>query len=362
MHYAIALAYYGLVRVAQPGSTTELLVADGGDVARLDFARLVRRYARSFMHTDPQEALSYLYLIALNADLPAPAGDAHLAACHDAVRELVMDTRRYAELIGDVRADGTKVPGMLERDLKLIGLEHDAHSYLLNIVREAARRADDADRFSEALVLYNLAEDYDAVVGVLNAELGAALSRPSLSAADDAGDDSAATSTMGLASASRENVVATAQNILAHYDRSMAVHGRVKRATRETCETLLVLTSAVRAYERGLFARALDQVEQSKVVPLDGDLVAIVRAAEQVPELAEPVVRNLDVVLLATMTSIYRLYNGARDGSSGDSHTQARLLELRKKARALMTFAGMLKFRLTNDTHAALARLDVYIS
>lgn len=134
VHFAVALSYYGLLRVPAGPKTSDvelraslpsapLLVAHltpftavvidqdgaGHDITHLNFSRLLHRYTRAFVQSDAQEALHYLYLICLNADLPAPAGPEQVALCHDYIRELVMETRKYAELLGDVRNDGTKI-------------------------------------------------------------------------------------------------------------------------------------------------------------------------------------------------------------------------------------------------------------
>lgn len=136
VHFAIALAYYGLLRIPSKAKTPDvelrtphfafhsypktaltplplpvILIKDGAgdDIAHLNFARLLHRYTRAFVQSDVQEALQYLYLICLNADLPSPTSTEQITLCHDYIRELVMETRKYAELLGDVRNDGTKI-------------------------------------------------------------------------------------------------------------------------------------------------------------------------------------------------------------------------------------------------------------
>ena len=69
----------------------------------------MHRYTRLFAQSDAAEALQYLYLICLNADLPAPRGEEQVARAPPYGRELVMETRQYSQLLGDVRNDGTKV-------------------------------------------------------------------------------------------------------------------------------------------------------------------------------------------------------------------------------------------------------------
>ncbi|GAA5992093.1 hypothetical protein JCM11641_002537 [Rhodosporidiobolus odoratus] len=361
VHFAIALAYYGLLKV--PGGNGkenghELLVDSASPTPSLAFPRLMHRYTRAFASSDATEALQYLYLICLNADVP---GQVEIA--HEYVRELVMETRQYSALLGDVKGDGTKVPGQIERDLKLLHLP-DSRSYLLSIVKSAASRADSEQRFSEAILLYNLAEEYDAVISVLNVELGNSLARPS---APTASTSVANAAKVGLAAAAaQEDVVAVARSILEHYDRSAGLGGRVSRKRRETCETLMRLKEALGAYERGEWERALELIASTSLLPLtpasSGDLVSLIRSAESLPSLDDSLVRNLDAVLVVTMTVLYKLHQGLKESPYGaDQGRVRRMEELRGMARGVMMFAGMLRYRLTSDTYSALTRLDVFL-
>ncbi|KAM0790861.1 hypothetical protein ACM66B_004702 [Microbotryomycetes sp. NB124-2] len=372
VHFAIAMAYYGLLRIPgkQKSSDVDLLVADqdasGYEAPRLNFARLVQRYTRAFAHTDTEEAMNYLYLICLNADVADPIGKEQVSLCHDYVRELVMDTRKYSQLLGDVRNDGTKIPGQIERDLKLVHLK-DERSYLLDIVKAAAQRADQEKRFSEAILLYNLAEDYDSVIAVLNVELGVSLSKPSTSTTTNAGSGTTEASayfskgeTIGLA-AGQDDVAKVARSILEHYDRSSGMSGRVSRKNRETCEVLLRLKEAMTLYEQNKLDSALQTIEDVNIIPLHGDLPSIIRAADDFKDLDDAIIRNFDVILLTTMNMIYKAHQLLKDSPFGDASRQQRMAELRQKARSLITFAGMLRFRLTNETYSQLTRLDVFI-
>ncbi|GAA6041370.1 hypothetical protein JCM8097_007689 [Rhodosporidiobolus ruineniae] len=362
VHFAIALAYYGLLRVPEGKKSAdhELLVDASSPTPSLSFARLLHRYTRLFAHTDATEALQYLYLVCLNADVP---GQVELA--HEYVRELVMETRQYGALLGDVRGDGTKVPGQIERDLKLLHLP-DSRAYLLSIVKAAASRADLEQRFSEAILLYNLAEEYDAVIAVLNVELGNSLSRPSASSA--APTSAANAARVGLAAAAaQEDVVAVARSILEHYDRSAGMGGKVSRKRRETCETLMRLKEAMGLYERGELEAALATIESTSLLPLSpsssSDLVTLIRSAEALPSLDDALVRNLDIVLVATMTILYKLHQQLRESPYGaDQSRVKRMEELRARARGVMMFAGMLRYRLSSDTYSQLTRLDVFLS
>ena len=265
-----------------------------------------------------------------------------------------MESRAYAELLGDVRSDGTKVAGRVEQDLKLLHLRNEKE-YLQNIVKAAAQRADQEKRFADTILLYNLAEEYDSVVQVLNAALGASLSKPGATAAESA--QAQASKSFGMV----DDVASSARSILEHYDRSAMILHRISRKSRETCRMLLQLRDAFTLQEQNRLQEALDKVEELHLIPLRSDLTLIVRGAEDIKQLDEAVLRNLDTVLLNTMNILYKMHTALKESPYGDASRQETMNQLRMKARALMMFAGMLKYRLSGETYAQLTRLDVYL-
>lgn len=125
-------------------------------------------------------------------------------------------------------------------------------------------------------------------------------------------------------------------------------------------------------------------IESTNLIPLHSDLVHLIRAAEDVNSVDDAIVRNLDIVLVATMTILYKLHQQLKESPfGGDASRQQRMQEYRAKARSLMTFAGMvggclsfwwwvlfadfvlatqLRYRLSSDTYSQLTRLDVFIN
>lgn len=375
VHFGIALAYYGLLRVPAQAATSDVdickppplaaqsinpelvtVTTSGGpeSLTYLNFSRILYRYYRQFATSEPSEALQYIYTICLSADAPAPVGDEQVQRCHAYLRELVMDTRAYAELLGDVRSDGTKVPGQIEKDLKLIHLRNDK-DYLQGIVKAAAQRADQEKRFADTILLYNLAEEYDAVVQVLNAALGASLSSPNATAAESA--QAQASQSFGMV----DDVVSSARSILEHYDRSAVMLHRISKKARETCKMLLQLKDAFTLQQQNRLQEALERIEELSIIPLKSDLALIVRAADDLKEYDESILRNIDTILLNTMNILYKMHSTLKESPYGDSSRQETMNQLRMKARALMMFAGMLKYRLSGETYSQLTRLDVYL-
>ncbi|KAL8753507.1 MAG: hypothetical protein Q9199_004996, partial [Rusavskia elegans] len=171
VHFAIALNYYGLLRVSdQPGAETDLLTYSTKDLPQISFGRMLGYYTRDFRTSNLDAAVDYLVLICLNIDLPGAAGKSQAALCHEALRELVLESREFAQLLGDIHKDGTRLKGTIEQRLNLIGLS-DQEMFLKTVTVQAASVADDNGRTTDAVLLYHLAEDYDNVIVIVNRAL-----------------------------------------------------------------------------------------------------------------------------------------------------------------------------------------------
>lgn len=173
VHFSIALTYYGLLR---PITNVikfqhELLYTNKNDVSELNFARLMGHYTHDFRRSDCIDSVEYLVLICLNGDLPAPQGAEHLKMCHEALKELVLETREFSKLLGDIRPDGSRKPGAIEERMPLICLDN-LGEYLRAITEQAALKAEEDGRVADAVLLYQLSEEYDTVVTIVNKSLG----------------------------------------------------------------------------------------------------------------------------------------------------------------------------------------------
>ena len=191
VHFAIALNYYGLLRVSNFMSkdldlgesplplwtrrqANRKVSRNTQDQHQLDFGRMIGFYTRDFRASSVTSAVDYLVLLCLNADLPAPLGPDQASLCHEALRELVLETRAFAQLLGDIYADGTHMSGAIERRLPLIRLDGE-QGYLRRVTMQAASVADTNGRTTDAVLLYHLAEDYNNVIVVINRAMSDAL-------------------------------------------------------------------------------------------------------------------------------------------------------------------------------------------
>ncbi|TKY89944.1 hypothetical protein EX895_001242 [Sporisorium graminicola] len=361
IHFAVVLAYYGLLRVPSQAASSQveyLLVesdGQGGSVASIDFAKLVQRYVRMFSQSSRRDALQYLYLICLNSDVAEPVGSEQVRRCHDLIRALVLEAHptEFQELLGDVRTNGAKTPGLIERNLPLIKIKNE-REFLSTIVQVAATQCDMAHRTESAILLYNLAGQHDTVVAVLNKELGARLTEPS-----SASEWKATGLSSGASFSAASNLVTLATAILDTYEKQFGYSGK----NRDTCRRLLELKKAVGLHSDGQNVQALQTIEALRILPLDAesrkDVVAITRKAEEFKEVDENIARNFSEIVLMTMTILYNLHQELKE-SIHRSGTSA-MDEYRAQARALMMWAGMLRFRMSSETYSQLTRLDVFI-
>ncbi|KAG5438139.1 hypothetical protein PCANB_002990 [Pneumocystis canis] len=359
VHFAIALAYYGLLHIPSisDSSETELLSINDNNIACLNFSRLLCVYAKTFQKSDPKFAIDYLCLICLNGDLSSPIGNTQKKICYEAIKELVLNTRDFAQLLGDVKADGTREPGIIEKKLELIQL-HSESEYLKTITEQAAIQADDDGRTADAILLYHLSEDFDTVVSIINKVLGEALSSPGFKSYTESNDTSLKTN---LSLMAMEDPKRLAQNMMSVYFNNVGIYSKISPINRDACKTLLKMADARTAYIEGKWEQSLMIIEQLNIIPLDynADIGAIKKQAQEFGSLHESIARNVPGLLVMSMESLYKLNNKLKLSPFSDSSRNTKLTELRKRAKSAMVYAGMIQYRMSSEVYSHISRLDV---
>ncbi|KAF8525242.1 nucleoporin-interacting protein NIC96 [Hysterangium stoloniferum] len=343
VHLSIALAYHGLLRVTPKVEATDgtILTTSYNRRASLNLALVIARYIRQFTRTDPKEAIQYVYCVGLGADQGEGVGQEQIEMAWDLCRKVIVTAEAsggWEELVGGFRPDGIKFNGELERGLPLLKL--DKQKYYEVILRPAAKQSEREKRINEAIKLYNLADSPDTVIACLARELSELIDEP-----DNGGHPGA-------------ELAQTARDILRHYERTNKGAGKAKDAVIK----LLKIRDAKEAKENGNLEAALQAIESSGLVPLDGDITTITKRAEEFKDHDDAITRNLHVFLPLTMDILHRQHEIIKRSVYSDSGRQATLVALRTKSRSLMVFAGMLKYRMSADIYAHLARMDVDIA
>lgn len=360
VNFASALTYYGLLRVPSLEKSSHAMIltstidpTSGQEIMMFDFAKLIQKFVRLFSRSDVKGALQYIYLICLNADCASPIKEEQIAKCHELIRALVVETRQYFELLGDVRNDGVKTPGVIENSLSLINLA-DSKEFLTNIVGAAAAQSEAENRTKDAILLYNIAEEFDRVLDVVNRQLGISLIEPATRVSNE-------TIAPGSSLTKIDDIAQLAKAILQSYEKQNHILRLISREKRQTCQSLLTLKECFDLFSRNELERSLSTMESLDLIPLHGDMVTITRKAESFKDIDEGISKNLSEILLLVMNCISKLYQTLKSSPFGDSNRQQRLADYRSKARALMLFAGMLRLRIEPSTFAQLTRMDVYL-
>ena len=226
---------------------------------------MIGYYTRDFRTSNVEAAVDYLALICLNADLPGTLGTSQAALCHEALRELVLETRQFARLLGDVDSRGRRIRGAIEERLQILSLP-DQHAYLRTITVEAASVADDNGRITDAVLLYQLADDYDNVINVVNRALSEAIAvdigqeEPSMQIMKPRTEpQSSGQQDSSLSLLSVDDPMILAKRIMQIYQSNTNQYmANIKDVNRQTCGTLVRLMEAKKKVVAREWAGALD--------------------------------------------------------------------------------------------------------
>ncbi|KAI1003168.1 Nucleoporin [Podosphaera aphanis] len=367
VHLAIALNYYGLLRVSDPSvGDDNLLSWTTRDQPQISFGPMVGLYTRDFRVANVSVAVDYLVLICLSKDMPGLNGKNQVALCHEALRELVLESREFADLLGDMRSDGQRVKGIIEQRIDLICLEEPG-DFFRTITLHAASQADDNGRVTDAVLLYHLAEEYDNVISTLNRALSQAVSVPLGQTYDRLDpvkqrhtptDASQQVFTFSLSAS--DDPMEMARTILIIYGSNKMFVQKIKPANLDACGKLQLIHKAKLCVEREQWSSALDIINDLAILPLttNGDASAIRILANSFSALPQPLAATVPNLLLwSIMCSQKQRESLAASLYGGNEGTRLQMAEqMRQINMDLMTFVGQLRYRLPASLHEALAR------
>ncbi|GAM88013.1 hypothetical protein ANO11243_060420 [Dothideomycetidae sp. 11243] len=360
VHFAVALDYYGLLRVNDFTNSADLLSYTTRQQPQISFGHMIGYYTRDFRAANPTAAADYLALICLNGDVGGEQGKRQTELCHEAMRELVLETREFAQLLGDVRSDGQRIKGAIEARLKLIRID-DSAAFLRQITIGAAQIADENGRATDAVLLYHLAEEYDDVIAVCCRALSDSIATESGSVPvrleplkPRSQTDVVPGSSLSLTSVT--DPADLASNMKQVYEANALMYQRIRSSNRNQLELLLLISQAKNLHDQGKFALALDVVSRTNILPLsaEGNMAVIRDRAANFNSLAPLVAKLVGGLLIWTM----RCISGQRAVHEADGWKPERtavLDRLGQCAKDCMVFAGVLRYRLGARVWEALA-------
>ena len=345
----------------------------------INLVPLIAHYTGSFRTALPVAAVDYLALICLNSDLKPPAlGQGQTRTCHECLRELCLETREFAKLLGDIRSDGARIPGAIEQRARIIKIEN-REEFLKAITTQSAAVADQRGQIADAVLLYHLCENYDNVISVLNKSLADAVGldlgesplelQPLKPLLEDASKSPATSqqntpvSSLSLTQ-STSSPVELAKNMITLYNDNAAYYNTITTMNRETCGALLRMLSARAHLEVNppRYMTALEELNDIGILPLsaNGNIPSIRASATAFGALPQILARCAGISVVWAVRAI----GGERDkivrhgswetGYGGDR--DALKEQLGSMAKDLMVFAGLVKYKLPSRVYDMLTR------
>lgn len=357
VHLAIGVNYYGLLKVASNISKDELIYLNpSSNFYEINFLRLIGSFTRIFKISDPKVACQYLILISISK-----GGDSkeEISQCHEALRELILVSREFNLLLGslDVK-NGEKTSGLLENQRSLIKLS-DLQDFYNQIIELSAKKCEEEGRVFDSLLLYQLCQEYDTVLLIVNRILSELISTSELDRSlISAGnyDDDKSESTV------ENNIVLLSKHIISTFNNNSVILSKVNRSYKNTSDILLAIISIRELFLSKNFNQVLLEIESLNLIPVkpSANLIEIRKMAEYVQNsLDNSILKVIPSLLIITMTSIsqinYQVLTKTFRSLANETHEISRLKTIAKNC---MIFAGIIQYKMPRETYSLLIQLE----
>lgn len=360
VHLAIGLCYYGLLRVSELNSKDELLMINLADDYEINFSRLLGSYTRFFKVSDPKVACQYLILIAMSK-----GGNSlkEVEKCHEALRELILISREFSLLLGKLDPqNGSKVPGILERHRSLIHLPN-LEEFYQKIIEVSAVRCEEEGRIFDALLLYQLCQEFDTVVSLINRLLGELLSTVELDKPlIDYGNYENISGKVQSNNTINNNIILLSQHLMKVFNNNSYILSKISGPNKRTCDTLIPIVDIRDQFLNKNWKAVIHGIKELNILPIDSsyDLIEIKRLAESTVSLLDDnLIKVIPSLLIMTMTSISQLnYSILSRNYSISGGEKDELTDLRLIAKNCMIYAGIVQYKMPRETYSLLINLE----
>lgn len=342
-------------------------------IYKFNFARLIHQYSNNLSSQYPDVALHYIYFICLygiELDQDENDSDINMEIVSSKNKESTSDevktiAKKYTQLaykyiqdlvllqksesiphfFGQINSDGgIQTLSEIEQYKNLIHIRDHRH-FIKYLVKPTARSCENEGRLADAVYLYNLSENYETVVDILNKQLSDALASHQYTLTQD-------------------HPVILAQNIMQNYIKQPSNFGRLE-SKQKTCATLIKLTRFMDAYQRNSLAEALSIIKELDLIPLEGDMTKVMIKAEEFQNLDKNIVRLFPELLTTTMRCVYGLWRMVKnqkevfmsENSSKEQLTQ--MNTFKKMARMIIVFTGSIQSRMSNEVYDQLSEMEM---
>lgn len=364
VHLAITLNYYGLIRVSDESKNVayvnNLLNVDDSGFKSINFARMIGNYVKKFKFSDPRVACEYLFLICMNDGADEEFHKRQIDTCQESIRDLVLETREFVLLLGKITKTGLRVPGVIEERKSLIHLE-DEKSFLYNISEKAAQKANEEGRLIDCILLYQLSEEYDIVLDIVNKLLGDFLNSIDLVNAKVSIHDIL----NNMDNDGETSIVRLSDNLLKMYNSSLDIMAKTSIKSRITCQKLLDIFEIIKEFSIGRenddlsnrCVNIMDKIKALDLIPIvtENDISKIRAYIKEFNSADESIMKNIPNLLIIEMACLqnmigYMTYVGVDED---------KVHELKQISKNCMIFAGLIKLRMPREMYSVLINLEI---
>ncbi|TDH65352.1 hypothetical protein CCR75_007214 [Bremia lactucae] len=318
VHFAITLNHYGLLECTSFSMAEE-------DETTVDLVRLIRQYIHGFQRANAVEAADYVACIS------------DLTAKKELLAELLLDTRMFDVLAGFTNnTDGSRARGLYDQLLR-----DEPEDEVKDLILLAARKAEARGRPHDAFALLKSVGDIEGVIVLLNLQLS---------------------STISATRPEREEWFREAKEFAEKWMRFpwvQTIANRYARMAAIAFQTLLNISIFLEIFEKQKYEDAIGFVDELALIPTQSS-TNLSLCVDRFLAFDETVRQNFHILLLGYMECLVRDADRLKTQVSGDVR-RASVASLRKKAELLVTFAGMIKFRLPSGTNERLNRMEAMI-
>ncbi|KAH9418444.1 Nucleoporin nup93 [Dermatophagoides pteronyssinus] len=331
LHIALALHEKNLIVPSQHIKLSILSRSpnDPVDIQRLNLAKLISIYTKKFEITNTIDVVYYYYFL---HNIHTPSEE---SLFNSYVSQLVRETKNYDLLLGYISTEGVRVPGAIDKFNQDVSV----------IITKVAIDLEKDGYFEDAVQLYDLAGNHSKVLSLLNKMLSPLV-------AQQKNVDS-----------KRNRIEEFAIRIAERYCNQKC---NASKELKSTFYLLIDLMTFFDYYHNQQYNEALDTIIKLNIFPLrpseiDGKVNDFTNYPDEIR-------RNIPDLLLATMDILCAQYKEIKNsipkiinkfGFLGDASNKEQLcIELREKAKSLITFAGMVPYRMPGDVNAKLIQLE----
>lgn len=438
VHFAIVLAYYGLLNIPLKPNNLEtgLLTIDrtNNNAVQFNFSRLIHQYCRSLKMFNTSTILNYIYIIALYgidysnkriayySDIIYQSGKYYTDLTYMYICEVILERNEFVDTNGEANIEGTKVLQDVEKHSKLIYI-HSSQEFIDKITKVAAQQCNDDGRINDAIVLFNIAKEYNTVICLLNKQLGDAIAQYKYSNIYIANhnDNSSLSPTKSSMSSNKITIkysdplnrsialkngrvipqsdkdqknsnvktnkfgqndisrlmsqsldskqgpnynlisIEMAEKIFSYYLQQQSIYCAISEKNRNTCTTLIGLLKFMNYWKENKLEQAIHVFETLSLIPFDKDMAAIMKKANEFRNLDENIAKNFPEILVIIMACVHNMWCQYKLSTFNDETRQAKMLELQRKARVIAVFTGSIQFRMPGDIYSKISEMEVHM-